>query len=307
MIVIAKKVGRLANRLLLFAHFIGAAAEHGFRVVNPAFERYAGYFPSTSKDLFCRFPEAGPFPSGGFVGRSLLYRMTLLTANTLHALQRRGNDIGLIRLRREQWLDLDSPEFLSYLHQHKTVFVQDWFFRSMVDCEKHGDLIRSYFTPWKHHLDRARALVEPARRDGKFLVGIHVRQGDYVSFKGGRHFFTHQQYRGVMEQIRGNFPDKPVSFLVCSDAPVPPGAFSGLDVHYGNGHELEDLYALAACDLLAGPKSTYNKWASFYGSVPRYVIKDPACSPTPEQFHIDKSLRLKELAFSLQPWHDRKG
>jgi hypothetical protein len=225
MIVIAKKVGRLANRLLLFAHFIGAAAEHGFRLVNPAFERYAGYFPATSKDLFCRFPEAGPFPSGGFIGRSLLYRAVLLTANTIHTLQRRGSDVGLIRLRREEWLDLDSPEFLSYLHRHGTVFVQDWFFRSQVDCEKHGDLIRSFFTPWKHHLDRAGALVEPARRDGKFLVGIHVRQGDYASFKGGRHFFTHAQYRGVMEQIRRNFPDKPVSFLVCSDAPLPPGAF----------------------------------------------------------------------------------
>ena len=36
MIVIAKPVGRLANRLLLFAHFIAAAAEHDLVVYNPA-------------------------------------------------------------------------------------------------------------------------------------------------------------------------------------------------------------------------------------------------------------------------------
>jgi hypothetical protein len=303
MIVIAKKVGRLANRLLLFAHFIGAAREHGFKVVNPAFDRYAHYFPSTSKDLFCRFPAAGRFISMGPLGRNLLYRATLLTANTLHALQRQGSDVGLIRLKREELLDLDSPEFLSYLRRHRIVFVQDWFFRSSVDCEKHGDLIRSYFTPWKHHLARAKALVEPARQQGKFLVGVHVRQGDYVSFKGGRFFYTHAQFRRVMEHIRSNFADKPVSFLVCSDAPVPPQAFAGLDVHYGNGNELEDLYALAACDLLTGPPSTYSKWASYYGLVPRYEIRDPACSPTPEQFHVESTLHHGMQAFSLEPWH----
>ena len=34
MVIIAKRVGRLGNRLILFAHFMGAAAEHGLTVVN---------------------------------------------------------------------------------------------------------------------------------------------------------------------------------------------------------------------------------------------------------------------------------
>lgn len=255
-------MGRLANRILLFSHFIGAGLEHGFQVVNPAFDHYSKYFPSTSRDLFCRFPAAGPFISLGRFGRRGLYHSTFWCANLLHALQRRGFDVGLIRLRRDQSLDLDSPEFLSRVHQHRVLMVQDWFFRSQVDCEKHGDIIRSFFTPWEHHLVRSRSLVEPARRQKKFLVGIHVRQGDYEYFKDGRFFYSHQLYRNVMEQVRTVFTDKPVSFLVCSDAPIPVDMFAGLDVHYGNDHELEDLYALASCDLLVGPPSTYSKWAS---------------------------------------------
>lgn len=299
MIVIASRVGRLANRLLLFAHFIGSAVEHGFRVVNPAFGSYARYFPSTSGDLLCRFPTAGPVPSMGIIGRGFLYGATVLAANTLHALQLRDCGIGLIRLRRDQSLDLDSPAFLSYLRGRRAVFAQDWFFRSATNCEKHGDVIRSYFTPCEHHLARARALVEPARRGGRFVVGVHIRQGDYLTFKGGQFFFSHRQYRRVMEEIRSAFAGRDVSFLVCSDAPVPAGAFTGLDVRYGNGHELEDLYALAACDRLAGPPSTYSKWASYYGLVPRHEITTPEGPVTPDSFHV--AGRLLPGALPLHP------
>ena len=299
MVVIARKVGRLANRILLFAHFIAAAAEHGFRVVNPAFGHYARYFPSTAGDLFCRFPLAGPVPSMGPVSRELLYRAAFLAANTLHAFQRLGRDVGLIRLRRHQSLDLDSPAFLSFLRRHRAVFVQDWFFRTSVNCKKHHDLICSFFTPWERHLTRARAIVEPAVRQGRFLVGVHVRQSDYATFKGGRFCYSHRQFRHVMEQVRVIFSDRPVSFLVCSDAPVPADAFAGLDVLYGNGHELEDLYALAACDRLVGPPSTYGKWASYYGTVPRCMMSDPGQPVTPESFRVDSGL-LPE-PHSLEP------
>ena len=93
MIVIAKKVGRLANRLILFAHFIATAAEHGFVVVNPAFHTYARYFPSTARDLRARFPAAARVPRPPGSGR-LLYEATTLAADGLHALEHRGREVG---------------------------------------------------------------------------------------------------------------------------------------------------------------------------------------------------------------------
>ena len=143
MVVISKRVGRLANRILLFAHFIATAAEHGFRVVNPAFGKYAHYFPSTSGDLLCRYPATGAVPPVNRYVRELFYRGCSDCAGVLHLLQQRGRDVGLIRLQRRQSLDLDSPQFLSFLRRHRTVFVQDWFFRSDTNCEKHGEAVRS--------------------------------------------------------------------------------------------------------------------------------------------------------------------
>ncbi len=299
MVIIAKKVGRLANRILLFAHFIATAAEHGFGIVNPAFGNYAHYFPSTSNDLLCRYPPGKATPPLNRYARELLYRACLGGANLLHAFKQRGHDVGLIRLRRDQSLDLDSPEFLCFLRKHRRVFVQDWFFRSENNCEKHGKVVRSFFTPCEKHLRRAREVVAPARDKGSFLVGIHIRQTDYPIFKGGRFLYSHRQYRQVMERVEAVFADRNVSFLLCSDAPVPKDAFAGLDTIYGNGHEVEDLFALAACDRLVGPPSTYSKWASYYGEVPRYEIFDPAEPLTRDSFAVAR--RLAHGLTNLQP------
>ena len=289
MIVIASKVGRLANRLLLFAHFIAAGAEHGFLVVNPAFHPYARYFPSTARDLLCRFPAGRrlPAPPGS---RQALYRVAELAADGLHRVQGAGRDVGLIRLRRDQALDLNSREFLDVVDRHRIVFVQDWFFRNRDNCARHRELIRSHFTPAERHLAGARAAVERARQRGSLVVGVHVRRGDYRSFKGGRFFYSHEQYRGILEQVDAAFSADDVAFLVCSDAHVPERSFESMNIVYGNGHQVDDLYALALCDRLVGPPSTYTKWASYYGDVPRYVIKDPSESPGAGSFQVSRGL-----------------
>jgi hypothetical protein len=41
-----------------------------------------------------------------------------------------------------------------------------------------------------------------------------------------------------------------------------------LNVTWGSGHLVEDMYAFAGCDYLVGPPSTFTTWASFYGQVP---------------------------------------
>ena len=289
MIVIAEGVGRLANRLMLFAHFIGAACEHGFAVANPALRHYAQYFPRAADDLFCRFPSGRALwaPRGS---RHLLYEATLWTAKMLGGLQRRGRDVGLIRLKRGQQLDLDSPAFLEATRRHRLLFVRGWRFRSSEDCARHRKVIRDYLTPWDHHLARSRASLEPARRRGRFVVGVHVRRGDYRTFQGGRFYYSLSQYRAIMMRVEAAFPSENVSFLVCSDEPVPSDAFGGLDVVRGPGHELEDLYALAECDRLIGPPSTYSAWASFYGGVLRCQVRDPASAVAASAFRIDERL-----------------
>src|SRR5262249_55929266 len=155
--------------------------------------------------------------------RRLLYRSTLLAAEALHRLKRAGWDVGLIRLRRDQQLDLNGPTFLDAVSRYRLLFVQDWYFRTQMDCHRHGDVIRAFFTPGAHHLPGARATLEPARHRGRFVIGVHARRSDYRGFRGGRFYYSWTQYRAIMARTEAAFPAENVSFLVCSDEPVPRG------------------------------------------------------------------------------------
>lgn len=289
-VIVAKRVGRLANRMLLFAHLIGTAAEHGFTVLNPSLYPYNRHFPATARDLVPSYPRPRSIPTPP-LARSVAYQAAFRTAELAH---RRGTDnraVGLIRLSREQRLDLDSPEFLDSVARHRVLFLQDWFFRSASNCHRHGDLIRAYFTPHRRHVDQARRSVEHARQKGDALVGVHVRRGDYATFKGGRYFYSWSDYRRLMERVRGEMPQRGVSFLVSTDDRVPAGAFRGLDVIRPPGHLVADLVALSLCDRILGPPSTYNRWASYYGQVPRHVVADLEHSLAgPLTFEVDRAL-----------------
>ena len=77
-----------------------------------------------------------------------------------------------------------------------------------------------------------------------------------------------------MRRIESYFAPQKVSFLVCGeDTQQFREALSCLNVSWGSGQLVEDMYALAECDYLVGPPSTFTGWASFYGNVPICQLK----------------------------------
>jgi hypothetical protein len=299
-VVIAnRRGGRLGNRLVLFGHLVAAAAEHGFRVLNPTFERYAPCFRGPARDLLCAYPPRR-LPATRRARRAAA-RIAVRAGEELAAREQRREGTGrVVTLDPSERLDLNGEEFLSLLRGHRLVFLRGWAFRNADNCARHRELVCSYLQPFDRHLERPRAMTEPARAEGRLVVGIHLRRGDYEKFKGGRLYYSHEQYARIMSGIEAAFPDRDVAFVVCSDEPVPSEPFHGLDVRIAAGSELEDLYTLAACDLIAGPQSTYSGWASYYGDAPRYVIEDPDAIPTPESFEVHYGLGWG--AKGLQDW-----
>jgi hypothetical protein len=282
-VVVASQFGRLCNRILLFAHLIGAAIEHDLLIVNPGFGIYADLFPSTANDLLCRFPAGHQLPpSAG--GREALMAAALAGADALHGSQLLGRDVGLIRLEREEYVDLGADAFLDMVRRHRMVVIQGWFFRNAANCLRHRDAICNFFTPDAPTLDRAQALVRTARASGKPVVGVHVRRTDYERFRGGEFYYSHADYRRIMRLLEPGPDGTGASFFICSDEPIPPELVDGLDVTLGSGKVLEDLYGLAACDFLIGPPSTFSRWAAFYGDVPVHWIHTLREDPSYELF-----------------------
>jgi hypothetical protein len=133
--------------------------------------------------------------------------------------------------------------------------------------------VRSFFWLAPRYADGVKRVVAQARRGADHLVGIHIRQTDYKNYLNGKYYFTLEAYRRVMDDIQSQLSGH-TRFLVCSDAPIDRALFKEQDLVFSSGHPVEDNYALAACDFIAGPPSSYSAWASFYGQTPLFHIQE---------------------------------
>ena len=164
-------------------------------------------------------------------------------------------------------LDLSDPEFVARARR-KVVLTMGWLFRDNAATLRHAEMLRELLRPTETHRREAESAASRARQEADMLVGVHIRHGDYKTFLGGRYYYSLEQYRGFMEQMRDLLPERRVAFLICSDAKHDLAAFGDLDVHPGPGRLASDLLALSHCDYIIGPRSTYSYWASFYGNRP---------------------------------------
>lgn len=267
MIVVPFPYGRLCNRLVLAASFIAFAEEFGIPFIHLAFADYSRFFEKTRLTPFLVFNPGHRTrkPARGFSVLSVF----------------KSHDAA------NQCFMLDDPStgFIRLATTKRMVFALGWSFRAHALTQKHHAVIRQFFMPCRSHRMRAEMTLAKARQNVDQLVGIHMRQTDYKTFAEGRYFFSHRTYRNVMEKIASLLPGK-TGFLVCSDAPIPFDQFPGLLIIPGTGHPIEDNYALASCDYIAGPPSTFSHWASYFGKVPLYFIETGNAEPELDAFTI---------------------
>ena len=283
MIVIAEKYGQLGNRLFVFAHVAACGLEHGVRVSNPSFDEYAGLFESTRRDLFCRHPARRSLFKGARA-RRWLYAAVWRLASSLAHRRPSGRLWEAVRIGEEESFDLAAPGFVAAAKGKPFVFVQGWQFRDEARLRQHAAALRRFFAPAEPFAGNVAAHLSRARAGCDVLVGVHVRQGDYRHFEGGRYFYETAEYARLMREVEGLLPGRRVGFLVCSNAAHEPGAFAGLSVTPGTGHLLEDMYSLAGCDYVLGPPSTYTLWASFYGGAPLYHVREAGAAVALDSF-----------------------
>ena len=274
MIIIARSYGQLGNRLFLYAHMIAAARAHGVALANPCFADYAHLFPATADDLWCRYPRvtpAGATPS--LRKRRAVAKSIYALGRCLDALPINRGPLATIRLRGDDSCDLASDSFASLANNSRHLLTLGWLFRSESLLAQHADAVRDHFHISSQHNDHVRQAISTLRQRADFVVGVHIRHGDYATFMGGKYFFTTQQYAAAMHSIAEQLPNQRVAFLVCSNSPLDRHDFGELDVQFGPGHIIEDMYCFAETDLLIGPPSTYTGWASFFGKVPLVAMQ----------------------------------
>jgi hypothetical protein len=290
MVIIDYKAGQLANRLFHFSYFIAHAAEHKYTLVHPLFDEYKDLFETTTSGKFAAGNIRMGLGNHTLIGKA--YRKTFSIFRKL-ANKKTGRflfaEFHNIRQQFDQLhkeFDMADPAFIKKA-KNKLLFAKGWNYRDEGALKKHADTIRKIFAPKEEFIQQVQQ-VKNATANYDVRVGVHIRKGDYKNFFDGRWFYTDEVYAEKMNAVKAMFlqQGKACVFIVCSNEPVQHASFNSLPVVTGERHPVVDLFALASCDYLMGPPSTFTMWASFYGQVPLWIIKNKEMVPAMQNFKI---------------------
>ena len=149
--------------------------------------------------------------------------------------------------------------------------------------------LQHIFCPRQEIVDEAEHMIANIRNHADFVVGIHIRHGDYKTFCNGRYFYTLEEFHQFMLRILALYKTKQVAFFISSNEEFSTDIFEGCRCYrFGKepSGDILDLYTLSLCDRIVGPWSTYSRWASFIGEVPLCFIKEKDQAFTDDSFSI---------------------
>jgi len=284
-IVVASKYALMCNQMVIYSHLMASAKEHGFNMQNYSFAPYFQTFIHPAQDNLTRFPIQKSSYLWPKKIRLLHYRCMYLFVRLLLKLKVDNQFISVLDIGWNTPMDVEAAVFLDKVRSTKYLFIQGWQYHSRTLLLKHANEIRKFFTPKKQVVRNVHQLLAQ-KQEGALLVGVHIRQGDYKYFEGGKYFYENKIYASKMKEFVALHKNQKVQFIICSNAPKSSEAFQGLDVLDSLGGFAEDLYALSQCDYIMGPPSTFSAWASFYGNVPRLELQSVATSILMEDFSV---------------------
>lgn len=246
MVVLFKGYNNHSNRLFQAIHLEAFCLEHGLKFYNPSFWRMKGLYGI----------DGNPFDAWIWLILCSLNKVRLLPKLKLSKPEKRD-------------------EYEQVLLKKKLVFVHGWwFFHENLTQKFQKQLVKKYsLLPELYENNALYQKVLAMDRSSCHLVGVHVRKGDYETWKGGMYYFTEEVYQLYMDRLRAKLLEatgKPTIFLVFSNESVQMQASE--DLLIAENAWYVDQKIMSCCDLLIGPPSTFTKWASYLGNVGYYHI-----------------------------------
>lgn len=279
-IILRHNGGQLCNQLLLFTSIYAYCLEKNYKCINPSFYRYQKYFNFHPSDLFSRF-----FHLIGnlkfYKSHAILYafysKLTQLIPNIQKGLVVKENPKQIFYLppsidnNKEHIRTLQQIESLN----NQRVYIDGWSFRNPIGLKKYRDQIIKAFQPKTEFIKKTKEFIEPLKKK-YFLIGVHIRQGDYKSkkFMNGTWYFNEEEVKNILESYlkkKRRYKQK-VMFIICSDGQIDLNQFSDYNFKLGIGSMIEDLLTLSMCNVIIGSNSTYGSFAAYLGNIPFFIF-----------------------------------
>lgn len=278
--------GRMGNQVLRAAHWLAWAMDYPDRagVVNLAFWPYARFFEGSCAHRGCVYP--GRSAAMDFLASVrdrlpewFLNKAEWRTQHLVHSLglylpgaQRIGRRLG-----HDQRIDLEGDAFIDRLSGHRVTTCSGWGIAGWSRVRRRREELRAYFRPAGGMAMRAREFVAGRRARFGTVIGVLIRQGDYMTWRGGRFGYPTTEYVRWMRELLA-LEGGGAGFLIASDTRQDPALFAGLPHVFSSGSvnaggpAMASFAELAECDVVLSPPSTFSSTAAFVGGRPLWPV-----------------------------------
>jgi hypothetical protein len=118
----------------------------------------------------------------------------------------------------------------------------------------------NFFKPKKKYLGKTVDYIKLLHKKNNFIIGVHIRHGDYKTWQNGKYYFSFFSVRKILDDYityNKTKDNKKILFLLCSGEKINKTAFKGLRYITGPETEIGDLFSLAKTNMIIGSNSTY--------------------------------------------------
>lgn len=265
--IFARDKSQMCNNLLQFAHVYAYGREHGRHVLSMRFSyKYPYFYISNTKHV------------NFFLYLVAKYAAALRLIPTANFKD-----------------DCNFAEQVRIIEKHRNVVVSGWNVRFYELFLKYRGEICSLFAFKSTISDKISTFMHEVETESEdannqsvtfkknIRLGLHIRRGDYDTFKGGAYYFNNKTYAEHIRWFCGLLSncDTVHVYISTNDITVSVETFQSLcsdlpvKIHILGGNQAEDLCLLSKCDYIIGPPSTYSLVAAMYNDIPLYRIDVP--------------------------------
>jgi len=269
--------GELANQIWNYVSIYAFGLETKSIVSNPSFYEYHSSFKLLKKEdilirLLSKLFENNNKRKNSFLKQFCrkFYKLYSILA---------------IKLAKGELISSESVEnktiYLPPSHNSITInqsgieklYFSGWLFRNPIGLEKYRREITIAFSPNDKITNRVHEIIKVLSAKYEKIVGVHIRQGDYKTFKGGRYFVDQSRMNEIIEQYieSNNLEKEKIGFLITSDGPIDTNKFNNLNIYVSKENPITDLFLLSATDTVIGSDSTFGDFAAWYGNIPHII------------------------------------
>lgn len=269
--------GELANQLWNYVSIYACGLQSNARVTNPSFYEYHSFFKFvTHENILTKF--LSKLFENNTKRKNSNFKHWCRKFYRIYSFFRiRFSDNKLIMSENSENKSVYLPPSNNHIAIDSTItgeiFFSGWLFRNPKGLEKYRKELTIAFSPNDNICSQVNNIISNLRAKYDKIIGVHIRQGDYRTFKGGSYLINEIRIRSILDEYidKLHLDKEKTLFLLASDESIDENKFQNLNIYKSTENAITDLFLLSATDAIIGSNSTFGDFAAWYGNIPHLI------------------------------------